>query len=155
MEGTISSACNFCGRVFTSMTELAKHLSEHYDILHKKGDVEEDEIHFEDDPVKKEINFHEYGDPLISNSFSTPSRNNHILNQSNTETSTSSIEDAAREGLNIPIKEENGVWDIEVKMEAEDGCDSEVFPKQKYNKLKSFEGTLFRYFIKYFFFKQF
>jgi len=146
MEENITSTCNFCDRVFTSMTELAKHLSEHYDSLHKKEDVEAEEIKFEDedDPVKKEVNFNEYGDPLSSNSFATPSRNNHMLSQSKAETSTSSLEDAAREEVNYPIKVEDGVWDIDVKMEAEDGCDSEVYPKQKYNKLKSFEGTLFR-----------
>ena len=73
MEGTISSACNFCGRGFTSMTELAKHLSEHYDSLHKKGDVEEDEIHFEDDPVKKEINY------ALNNSFGFGSTNSSLV----------------------------------------------------------------------------
>ena len=169
-----SRTCDICDKTFSNAEELNDHLSQHHKFQQEKrcDTSGEGQSH---SGQKARHDLQSYNDPLGTKGgqkltdfqSSASSDKTNLSSPTTTEITRSkvSLPESELDSSNEIMKDEQNLrdteeksrrkvdnvkdealWDIlEVKMEPEEENVEEFIPKQKYNKLKKFEGKLFRF----------
>ena len=169
-----SRTCDICDKTFTNTQELKNHLPQHHQFQQESGCDKNspNDLQSYNDPLCMGDTPNQGGQKSNDYQSAATTSDKTNLSSPTTEFSKSNLEESKLTSSNKIMKEEilrnseekstdeevvhtnvkdEGLWDLlEVKMEPEEENVEEFnkdasIPKQKYNKLKKFEGKLFRF----------